>query len=241
MTAVAADFGRLLTGAGGQVIGTTTVHAAGPISGRIISRGNLVSEVIADDYIDGAIAAQGDLGAAVVGPAGHLTRFGGINCGNFYGQLVVLGNAFGDIHVNDLVGSIAVGGRPVAGLNDPSRVGILGNVIADGDVTPGAAVVSGGLLVDAAGGTSVSGNFLGGILAAKGAIALDPADDPSQVNLFAQAQGVNAAAIDAIFTNGGKPLAFDLQPLDLAGLDLMLAKLASLHVGPDGNLDGPVP
>ena len=53
--------------------------------------------------------------------------------------------------------------------------------------------------------------------------------------------GVNAAAIDAIFTDGGMALLFDTLALNLAGLDLILDDLLALRVGNDGNLTGPKP
>jgi hypothetical protein len=51
----------------------------------------------------------------------------------------------------------------------------------------------------------------------------------------------NASAIDAVFTEGGQPLAFDLTGLDLGGLGEILRDLSALHVGSDGNLTGAVP
>jgi hypothetical protein len=58
-------------------------------------------------------------------------------------------------------------------------------------------------------------------------------------NVFNNASGANAAAIDAIFTDYGQRLAFDLNPLDLGGLDLILTDLAALYVDGNGNLAGP--
>ena len=50
----------------------------------------------------------------------------------------------------------------------------------------------------------------------------------------------NAAAIDAIFTDGGLPLGLDLPGQPLAGLDLILEDLAALYVDSDtGDLAGP--
>ena len=51
----------------------------------------------------------------------------------------------------------------------------------------------------------------------------------------------NAAAIDDIFTEGGKPLAFDVTGLDGAGLNQILDDLAALTVGRDGNLEDAKP
>src|SRR5205807_2225873 len=97
--------------------------SSGYLTGRIISRGNLISQVNASGVITGVIAAQGDLGAIQLNPdgtafidaSGQLVRFGGIDAGGeFGGQIVVLGNLFGDLdargqgHTN---GRIAVKGR----------------------------------------------------------------------------------------------------------------------------------
>jgi hypothetical protein len=51
----------------------------------------------------------------------------------------------------------------------------------------------------------------------------------------------SAAAIDALFTNAGKALAFDQSDLDLKGLGLILADLVALQAGPGGVLTGPIP
>jgi hypothetical protein len=51
----------------------------------------------------------------------------------------------------------------------------------------------------------------------------------------------NTTAVDAIFTEMGQPLAFDLSGLDLGGLDLIVRDLDALRVGSDGNLTGPTP
>jgi hypothetical protein len=49
------------------------------------------------------------------------------------------------------------------------------------------------------------------------------------------------AAIDAVFTNNGQPLGFDLTGLDLGGLALILADLKALKVDSStSNLTGPV-
>ena len=49
------------------------------------------------------------------------------------------------------------------------------------------------------------------------------------------------AAIDALFTNNGQALAFDLFGLDLGGLNLILADLLALSVNGNGKLTGPIP
>jgi hypothetical protein len=233
----------------GTIIGITTINTTGDITGRIISRGNLVSR-IQSKKITGVIAAQGDIGAiqrngtgaAVLDGAGHLIRWGGIlSDGGIYGQVVALGNVFGDITAHGGLkdnGRIAVKGRAVAGLA-ATRTGLLGNVIIDGNIDDGGALVSGGLIGDAAGGTVLHLGNNKGIIAAKGDINFEHSPKGT---VFEDATGVNAAAIDAIFTRGGgMPLAFDLVGLDLAGLASILHDLAALRVGTGGTLTGPVP
>ena len=76
-------------------------------------------------------------------------------------------------------------------------------------------------------------------LAAKGAIALGSIVQVNQAHVIDHAQGNNAAAIDAIFTDKGRQLVID--PLDFGDLDLILADLASLQLDQNNNLTGPTP
>src|SRR5262249_43592584 len=187
--------------------------------------------------------------AAVAGPNAPLTRFGGILInGGLSGSVVALGNIFGDILVTGrLTGRIAVHGRTVAGI-DPSRYGILGNVTIKGRMGPGGAVVSRGLIGDAASGTTLSFGTAGtvkGIIAAEGIINFGQSSGtPKFASIFNNVgallnpgDAIDVAAIDAIFTQNGQDLSFDLnQPFDLAGLNVILAHLAALHVDANGNL-----
>jgi hypothetical protein len=89
------------------------------------------------------------------------------------------------------------------------------------------------LIGDAASGTQLSSGAIKGILAAKGDINFGGTGGTGSAKIFENAAGANAAAIDAIFTDGG--LALDI-PDDL---DLILADLAALKVT-GGVLSGPV-
>ncbi len=252
----AGDFGRALTDATGKITKVTYVHSgSNNLSGRIISRGNLVSSVLADGGMTGVIAAQGDIGAiqrdangkAVVGTdiANSLTRFGGIRVnGGMSGQIVSLGNIFGDLTFNGgLGGRIAVKGRQVLGL-DAQRYGILGAIVINGGIGAGAAIVSAGVVGDDgvyigvdsdAYGTqlTINGQELG-ILAAESDINFGKTGKLNTAGLFENAKPPNKAQIDAIFTQGGTALTID------NGLALILADLTALHVGSDGNLTGTV-
>jgi hypothetical protein len=153
------------------------------------------------------------------------------------GQIVALGNIFGDLAFNGgLSGRIAVKGQTVLGL-DPNRYGILGKITINGGIGSTAAIVSAGVIGDDgvyigttdsdANGTqiTVNGND-SGILAAENDINFSKAIK-SNPGLFENATGANKLAIEAIFAS---------PTLDSAGLNLILANLAKLHVGADGNL-----
>jgi hypothetical protein len=223
----------------------SSLHVADLSKGRVVVGGSLRQAQI--DNMQGVLAVGGDVGQGVVGAGGSLTRSGGIVTGFFGGQLVVMGNVYGDLLFKDknfFNGRIAVQGHAVAGLA-AGRFGILGNVEIDaqdvGTVLDIPAIVSGGLIGDKAGGTNVSvpNGALFAILAAKGAIAFGNVANLSPASIFQQAQGLNAAAIDALFTDMGRQLV--INPFDLNDLGLILADLAALHVGSDGNLTGPIP
>jgi hypothetical protein len=214
----------------------TVIQASGPLSGQVISRGRLVSQVQVHG-ISGVVAAQGDIGVAV-GSA----RLGGINSSSdVTGQIVTLGNIAGDLVIH---GGLR-GGRIAA------KGSILGNVTVSGIIDAAAALVSGGSIGSAAAGTGLSvgtasvPGAIKGIVAAEGAINL-LAGTISPTAFFQGNLGAgnpSKAAIDAIFTNNGQPLAFDLTAggLDLGGLQLMLADLAALYVNSNGNLAGTKP
>jgi hypothetical protein len=238
----AGDLGRPLFGPGGAIVGTTVINTTQGISGQIVSRGNLISRVQSQSAFTGVIAAQGDIGIATVNGSGQLVRFGGIlSNGQLAGNVVALGNILGDVIASSgLSGRVAAKGRAIAGLSS-ARIGILGNFNVNGNVQPGSAIVSGGVIGDAAGGTVFGSGAVRGILAAKGGINFGNTGSRAQAAIFENASGPNAAAIDAIFTrNGGQPHGFDLMGFDLAGLGLILTDLLALRVGPDGNLTGPI-
>ena len=117
------------------------------------------------------------------------------------------------------------------------RFGILCNVSVSGGIGTTGAIVSAGLLGDKTGGTqlSISGSDKG-ILAAEGNINYSGSIS-RLTNVFANATGVNAAAIDAIFTNGG--LLLDV--IIPSQLDLILQDLLALTVNRKGNLTGTTP
>jgi hypothetical protein len=227
------DIGRAIT-SGGTIVGTTIIDADHGISGRIISRGNLVSQITSQTDFSGVIAAQGDIGVANINATTHqlVSRFGGIlSKGQFTGDVVALGNIVGDIEADGgFNGRITAKGHAVAGLL-ATQTGILGNIRVSGEIDAGSAIVSGGEIGDAASGTSLSSGAIEGIIAAERLINFGNTGSTSGSFIRPIAMGHNLATIVAIFTDDhGVPLTFDMTTLDLAGLNLILTDLNSLHV-----------
>jgi hypothetical protein len=232
---VSADLGRLyvdMTDPHEPVL-TATVVQTGGISGRLVSRGDLVSEVIGQGggALSGVIAAQGNIGKTFTYPSGQSVRLGGIDAhGGVSADIVALGLILGDVEID---GGLR-GGRIAA------KGGIVGNMTINGGLDAASAIVSGGEIGDVGLGTQLTVHGRNrGFVAARGVI-LDAADLGGTVynNVGAVPGNPNAAAIDAVFTELGQPLAFDLTGLDLAGLGEILRDLSALHVGSDGNLIG---
>ena len=245
-SAIPADFGRV-DAAGGEIYGITTVTSApgAGISGQIISRGNLISQIDSGGAMSGVIASQGGIGGIQLGAAGKFVRYGGIQSnGSLTGQVVALGNIFGDISVSgNLTGRIAANGRssPLLG-----ATGILGNINVGGSIgstSTNAAIVSRGEIGDSTLGTAVrltSHGAIYGILAAEGPITLVSPGSLSSSHIFTNVPdspgNPNAAAIDAIFeSQNGQPItSFDSStPGDLANLEKLLSDLAQLQVEKD--------
>jgi hypothetical protein len=242
-SSIPADFGSVNV-VNGVVKGLTTVTTApgAGISGKIISRGNLISQINAGGAISGVIASQGDIGGIQPGIAGKFVRYGGIQTtGALSGQVTALGNIFGDISVSgNLTGRIAANGRSFPRL---AAKGILGNINVGGTIgsaSTSAAIVSRGEIGDSTWGTGIrmtNKGAISGILAAEGPITVINAGSTSGAYIFNNVPDVsgnpNAAAIDAIFASQtGQPItSFDgKNPLDLANLNVIITDLARLHV-----------
>jgi hypothetical protein len=225
------DLGRVTTS---PTIGAlpTSVSAATGISGRVIVRGNLISQVVSGGGISGLIAVQGNMGTTATvgsGPAAQVVRLGGLRSdGPISGQVVTLGSILGDFVAN---GGLK-GGRIAA------QNGILGNMIINGGLDSSAALVSDGVIGSATYGTTlvVTGDNKG-IIAAEGLITFGKNGVPKG-SVFNKAGGTPSGnAIDAIFMSGGvRIVSFDLTPLDLYELGQILNDLAALKVDSKGNL-----
>ena len=245
-TAVNADLGQLII-KNGKVVGITTISSKLAITGQIISRGDLISSITTGGALSGVIAAQGNIGAVLTDSEGNaitkngkLTRFGGITIkGNDSGEIIALGNIFGNLTINgQLTGRIAAKGAAVSGL-DSSRSGILGNIKVTSAFSATAAVVSGGVIGDAAGRTTFSCGAANGCLAADGSINL--AKKVPASNVFANSQGTaNGAAIDAVFTDASVPLQISNGAAGLTALVLIGSDLNALQIS-DGSLAGTTP
>jgi hypothetical protein len=239
VTHVVADLGRLyvdMTDPHHSFVTSTVVQTDG-ISGRLVSRGDLVSEVIGQGggALSGVIAAQGNIGKTFTYPSGQSVRLGGIDAhGDVSADVIALGLILGDV---DIDGSLR-GGRIAA------KSGIVGNLTINGGLDAASVIVSGGEIGDPGLATQLAVNGRNqGIIAAEAMISFAKGNPGGAVyiNTRATPGNPNTAAIDAIFTEMGQPLAFDLGGLDLAGLDIIVRDLEALRVGSDGNLTGPTP
>ena len=119
-------------------------------------------------------------------------------------------------------------------------MGILGNITICGAIDRSSAIVSGGEIGDRALCTTLSVDCNQGIIAAEGAINFDRWSFPAQGSTFNNVGSsastdpnppLDATAIDAIFTQGGQPLQFDIAPGDLAGLSAIEKDLNALSIG----------
>jgi hypothetical protein len=139
-SAVPADLGRLYvdTSTPNPVLTTTLVQSRGPgLSGRLIVRGNLISQVLADGGVSGLIAVQGSIleTTALSADGNHQVRLGGVvSNGHFRGQLVVLGSVLGDVVLH-------------GGLKNGARIAVkgdvLGNMTVDGGIDAASALLGG--------------------------------------------------------------------------------------------------
>jgi hypothetical protein len=250
--ATVGDIGRAITNASGTITGVTTIQAGGgglTSTGKILAKGNLVSQVTIKSGVDGVIAADGDIGViqtvngiATTNPDGSLIRFGGItvSTGGLNGQVIALGNVFGDISVTGgLSGRIAVQGHPGEFGLASTRFGILGNVAIGGGINTTGAIVSDGRIGDSTGvGTqlTISGTDKG-ILAAGQGINFGATGSLNTAGIFNPATGANLAAIDAIFTNNH----VELDVTNSIQLSIILQDLLALTVNSNGQLTGTTP
>jgi hypothetical protein len=227
MTAATADWGEVYVTVVNKVptLTVTTVQTSGAgLGGRLISRGNLISQVLATGGVKGLVAAQGNIGIVV---GSH--RLGGISfSGKFTGAVVTLGS---------IIGNLSISGGMV-GTRIAAKGDIIGNVSVSGGMDASSVIVSGGEIGDATWGTQFTfGGTNNGIIAAKGPIRF--AKGSPGGNVFTN-DTADAAVIDAVFSKGISPLSstdiFDqTTPGDLLNLNQLLLNLSKLTVT-GGNL-----
>ncbi len=230
---VPADLGRVYVNTAGTtpVLTSTIVRSFGSsLSGRIISRGNLLSRVVSDGGISGVIAVQGNVGTTLTYPSGQVVRINSgsspsvLSNGPFSGQMIVLGDVIGDVTLNGGMhdGRIAVQGS------------VLGNLTIHGSLDGDSALVAGGSIGSTTYGTTLTVDDNRGIVAAVGAI--NAGKNGSNHAMYDQANDTpDEAVIDAIFSQGVSPLStsdlFDqTTPEDLVNLTQMQVNLKSLTV-----------
>jgi hypothetical protein len=231
-SSVSADFGQIYvdTSRGTPFVTSTEIRTRG-LSGKLVSRGNLISGVFTSGGLfTGDIDVQGDFGAVSL-PSGKILPkpVGGLFInGPLRSTVVVLGQILGGMQLN-----YGLSGGHIAALG-----GIPGSLLIKGGVDAGSTIVSGGTIGSTALGTQFTfkGDNLG-ILAARG--SMNFAAGPPKGVVIGNATGLNAAAIDAIFTENGLRLNLDLTSLDLEGLYSILTDLAALRVDAAGKLVGP--
>jgi hypothetical protein len=212
----------------GSIIVTTSVVQVNGLSGALITRGNLISQVTVNGPgLSGLLAVQGNVNESnTTDDDGHVVRLGGLVVnGGISGQVVVLGTVFADVIDN---GGLKDGRIVVKG-------NIPGNLTINGDMDPQSAVVTAGSIGSGTAGTVMKIGNVKGILAAEGSILFDHTPNTNNAAYYAQnistSDPTSATAISAIFTQTGQPLGFDVKPLDLGGLGLILQNLSSLPLG----------
>ena len=240
------NIGQTILGSSGAISSVSTIFANGALTGQIISAGSLISSVKTNGTFSGVIAAQGNIGVIQYNPAGNavtstsgaLSRFGGITTGNNNsGQIIALGNIYGDLNFGGtMTGRVAADGVAINGLS-AARLGILGNISVN-NFAAGSAIVSGGLVGDAAGSTNVYLGSPKGFVAALGGVTLRSTTLPAGDLIQNISSGANLTAVNAIFTNGNLPLTFNTGG-NLQGLILIETDLASLR-DTGGTLSGTV-
>jgi hypothetical protein len=240
-TSVPGDFGRayVLTASNGtRSVTSTTVTvkksnvsdqtSASALTGRLIVRGTLYSQVVATGGISGIVAVQGNLGGfSTLLSAASPARVGGIDVSSgLTGKVVVLGRVIGDLN---LTGGMSDGGSVAA------AGGILGNVTVKG-IGAGSSIISGGGIGDATLGTGLSVSSNQGIVAAMNGIvnkgAVSKTAGYYSANAALVPDGIDAGVIRALFAGPtGAPLTtLDFAADDLGGLLSILGKLDRLRV-----------
>src|SRR5262249_20977683 len=157
-----------------------------------------------------AQTVSGNALSAVIAANGSISGNVFVN-GAWGGQLLALGTVSGNVTFK--------GG--MRGGQFAAKGGITGNVLVTGSIDSASSIVSGAGIGNSATGTTLTtGGGNSGIIAALGSIN---ASAPPGGFVFANAQGTNKDAIDAIFATGSAPKAPDFFD-QLNTFDLVLLK-----------------
>ncbi len=197
----------------GSVIGNITVN--GTMSGRVVTIVNINGNVTINGPVqNGVIASNGSINGALV--------IGGPLSG---GQILSAGNMNGNITIK---GSLASG--RIAALGS-----INGNLTIDGSIDSQSTLLSGGSIGSKANGTALFVGNIDGIVAAVESIDVGQIGTTNMALYYKANDALDAAEIDAIFSQGVSPLSptdlFDkTTPLDLANLSQILTNLSSSKV-----------
>jgi hypothetical protein len=215
----------------GAIAGSSTVGGMvfnGDFNGQVVALGSIIAPMTLNgEFNPGAvIATQGDLGAFL---PGGTTRMGGVVFNDdFEGQLLVLGNAIGDVTLQRGMNSGSQIG--VKGTSSPNGAGILGNLTVNG-MSNGATIVSDGIIGSSTLKTTLTVNGkVGGtsIIAAKSAINFS--STPTSGYIFSNNSNGSAMVIDSVFTSNNTP------PFSNMGLTQLLMQLGRIRVAKNGNL-----
>ncbi len=156
---IVADIGRVYLASGVNTV--TTIQASGTgITGRIISGGNLISQINAMGGISGAVEAQGNIGTR---PQAGSAVLGGITVnGTLNGTIVALGSLIGNTTINGAVQTVAT--NPLRGLIAVNGA-IVGNITMNG-LFSGEIVAMGCI----SGTVALNGPMMSGRVASEGGI-----------------------------------------------------------------------
>jgi hypothetical protein len=231
------DVGRLFVtydSKGNGFFATTFVRAGGSgLTGQMLVRGDLISQVAVSGGISGLLAIEGNVGVGVIEGA-TVKRLGGIlsSSGELSGQIIVFDSVEGGRtkKKGKVIGDIFIAG----GIRNGGRLAVQGDIdslIVNGRIDSSSAMVVGGSI------NSLVVGDVEGIMAVNGAIDSLKIGKTDKAQFYGQklADSVqpspSAAAVDAVFLRDqidGGVSSFDDNDLDLFYLSLVRDRLNRL-------------
>jgi hypothetical protein len=231
VSSIPGTFGETYLNSSRQFTTNTFETYSGALTGNLIVRGNLVSNVVLNGGLTGTIDVLGNIGSTTP----NNLRLGAITInGNDSGTIETMGQILGNLTIN---GSLGKSGS-IASLGS-----IVGSLTVNGGMSAGSRIISGGSIGSSSYGTQLTVyGGTNGLIVSAGSL-IEWSGDANSPTTFA---GVGSTAIinviDEIFGGSATstiPLtSFDLNPfaLDLIGLDEILGELALLHINKAGQL-----